>query len=140
MTSGFSGFMLSTSVSIGIAGGDGGNVLSAVFSSGWRMGIFELGGRNASGYFSSGTGVPTGIGDTTSGVTSTMSSVSFLVLDEDWNNLPMIGMSPRNGNFENVSVRLLSSRPPMMKVSPSFSSTSVFTLRVVRPGTSNPEI
>jgi hypothetical protein len=46
MTSGFSGFMLSISVSTGTAGAGGGNVLSAVFSSGWCMGIFELGGMN----------------------------------------------------------------------------------------------
>jgi hypothetical protein len=46
MTSGFSGFMLWISVSTGIAGAGGGNVLSAVFSSGWCMGMFELGGMN----------------------------------------------------------------------------------------------
>jgi hypothetical protein len=46
MMSVFSGFMLSTNVSTGMAAGGGGNVLSAVFASGWCMGMFELGGIN----------------------------------------------------------------------------------------------
>ena len=113
ITSGFSGFMLSTSFSTGMV--VGGAAVFGVLASGLFIGMPVLGGRNLSGNFSSG-GVPAGMGATISGVTMTISSVLVLVLCIDWKNLPRIGMSPRNGIFWKVSVSLLSSSPPMTKL------------------------
>ena len=94
------------------------------------IGMPEFDGRNLSGYFSAGRGSPAGMGSTISGVTITMSSVLFLVTEIDWKNLPRIGTSPMNGIFGKFLVSRLSSSPPMAKLCPSPSSTSVFTLRM----------
>ena len=44
-------------------------------------------------------------------------------------------MSPRKGIFSKLSVSRLSSKPPITKLCPSASSTSVLTRRIVRAGT-----
>src|SRR5277367_4982978 len=88
ITSAFSGFMLSTSVSTGTLVGVGGGVFSDVLASGVFIGMLELGGRKATGYFSSGRAWPAGIGATISGVTITINSVSFLLRVIDWKSLP----------------------------------------------------
>ena len=99
MTSAFSGFMLSMSFSTGMVAGGGVGVVPAGFASGVFMGMPELDGRKAAGYFGRGKGAPTGMGATISGVTITMSSVFVLFFEIDWKNLPRIGIFPRNGIF-----------------------------------------
>ncbi len=49
MTSGFSGFMLLTSVSTGIVAGEGGRVVLSRLRIRLCIGIFEFGGMNLSG-------------------------------------------------------------------------------------------
>lgn len=50
MIKGLPGFMLSSSVSIGMLAGAGAGVFSGVLPSGVCIGMFELGGMNAVGY------------------------------------------------------------------------------------------
>src|SRR5689334_12069180 len=74
-------------------------------------------------------------GDTSSGVTSTISSVSASLWLTRRKAAPIQGNSPRKGTLEVVAVTWFEISPPMISVSPKFISTSVFTRRVMRLGT-----
>ena len=112
-----------------------GPVLSIPGVRGAVVGVFF---RNDVGIWISGVGCPAGIGRTTSGVIRTNSSELFLVTFLDWKSLPSTGMLPIPGTFEKLSCVWLSSRPAITKLWPLSSSTSVCTLRELRPGTVKP--
>ncbi len=76
MTNGCSGCMLWINCSTGIVAGCG---VPDCAVSGLLIGIPELEVKNLSGNLSEGTGAPTGMGSTNSGVTMTISSVLALV-------------------------------------------------------------
>ena len=59
------------------------------------------------------------------GVRNTTSSVFFFVLVEPRNGIPRIGMSPRIGRRASVRSCFVSMSPPMMSVTPLFTSTFV---------------
>src|SRR5579872_199309 len=74
-------------------------------------------------------------GETSSGVTSTINSVSASLWFTRRNAAPIQGNSPRNGIFWVLACTLLEISPAIISVSPKFISTSVLTLRVIRLGT-----